>query len=150
MRNFSPRYTYDREHDQINKYIVNAACAQGKIVDFDDNGVLTVANTYGYFLMDDVTADGPSFEERIAGLHQWEVKVGNPVSILRPKNLSIVRTIHVAQGGGGAAAPAKGQLVDIASGVYVTVAGNAGTKGKIIGLPADTGLTGYYDVEVYC
>lgn len=144
MQKFSPRYTYDIHEDMINYWVADIAIAQGKIVEPDNNGKLQLANDYGYFLMREVTADGPSYMERMEGLYQWDVQVGNPVSVLRPKNKSIVRTIHVVDGGAGLA---KGTLVNIVDGVFSTSA--TGTKGKIVGTPTDTGLDGYYDVMLY-
>lgn len=147
---FAPRYGFNLEDEQINKYVAKTAIDFGKIVNADDSGVLTVANDYGYFLMQHVTIDGPSMLEYVMGDFQYKVKAdpvnGTPVSVLIPKKGAIVRTKHVAIGDG--AAPAVGQKLNIANGVYVTVASNAGTKGLIKNVFTDSLGNVLYDVEI--
>jgi hypothetical protein len=147
---FAPRYGFDIPNDQINKYVAKGAIDFGKIVAPDDNGVLAPANDYGYFLMQHVTADGPTMLEYAMNDFQYEVKAdtvnGTPVSVLIPKKGAVPRTKHVAKGDG--ADPAVGQKVNISNGVYVTVASNAGTKGLIKNVYTDSLGNKMYDVEI--
>lgn len=147
---FAPRYGFDLQNDQINKYVAKTAIDFGKIVAPDKDGVLTVADDYGYFLMQHVTVDGPTMLEMALGDFQYEVKAnttaGTPVSVLVPKKGAVVRTKHVAKGDG--ADPAVDQKVNISDGVFVTVASNAGTKGIIRAVYTDNLDNVLYDVEI--
>lgn len=145
MQKFSPRYTYNVSEDMINYWVAQIPIEQGLLVEPDNDGNLQLADDYGYFIVREVTADGPSYMERKEGLYQWDVKVGNPVSVLRPKNKSIVRTVHVSDG--GALGINVGDLVNIANGAFVTAVD--GTKGKIMATPTEIGVEGYYDVMLY-
>jgi hypothetical protein len=146
---FSPLYGFGNfEEATINKYIISSATARGKIVvPTESTGTATVGNDYGYFLLEDVTTDGPSYEERHAGLHQWEVIVGSPVAVLIPKNGAIVRTSHVAEFDGSAI---LSQPVIISDGVYVTDsdATALAIKGIIVQTPTQTGISGVYDIRI--
>ena len=122
--------------------------AWGKIVDYDSNGKISVADDYGYFLGLEVTADGPSELECITGDYQmWEVKVGKPAPLIRPVEGGTVYTVHVVKGSGEPDL-AKGQICIIDDGVFVTDADATTPKGKIRGLPSDTGIDGLYIVEL--
>jgi hypothetical protein len=142
-------YNGNLAEDMINSYIAPAvATQQGLIVEPANNDVLSVANDWGYFLMEDVTLTGPTEFERVLGTHMWEVGVSRPVSILIPKDGAVVRTIHVAQGAGEPVL-ARDQVGSIVNGVFTTAAAAPVPKFKIVGLPADTGMAGYYDVKLY-
>lgn len=144
---FAPRYGFNLETDMINKFVANAAVSYGKIVSADANGVITVANDYGYFVMQEVTTDGPSMLDIVMNDFKYLVKVGTPVSVLISKKGAIVRTAHVAKGAAGAAV-AVGQKCDIVNGVYETVAANAGTKGEVIGVFVNSLGDTLYDVVI--
>ena len=146
---FSPLYGFGNFEDYtINKYAVSTATSKGKIVyPVQSTGTLSVADDYGYFLLEEVTADGPSYEERLAGLRQWEVIVDSYVPVLIPKNGAIVRTSNVAESDGSAVLSCT---VIISDGVYVTDADAtaAAIKGVIVGTPTTTGVTGVYDIKI--
>jgi hypothetical protein len=147
---FSPLYGFDLQKDVINSFKATGALAYGKIVNpADDTGILALANDYGYFLMEEVTADGPSMLEMVLGDFQYEKKAtaNTAVTVLVPKKGNIVRTKWVSKAADGAA-PAAGQKVNISSGVYVTVADNAGTKGLIKKVYTDNLNNVMYDVEI--
>ncbi|MDP4224809.1 MAG: hypothetical protein Q8910_00365 [Bacteroidota bacterium] len=152
---FSPKSGFNRNDwktDMIGNYHAAAALEWGLVVDADADGVLTAAtDTYGVgFTMEESTADGPPELDIYLGIfHQYEVKVGRPVSVAIPKDDAQVYTIHVSKGSGEADL-AKGQFVKIAAGKYVTDATlTASTaKGKIVELPADTGRTGLFVVQI--
>lgn len=144
---FSPRYGFDFNTDLIGKYTANGAIEYGKIVSPDGSDVLTVANDYGYFLMERITTDGPTMLEIVLGDFQFDVKTGVPVSVLIPKKGAIVRTVHVIKGAAGAEV-AAGQKCDIVNGVYETVAANAGTKGLVKAVVTDSLGNTLYDVEI--
>lgn len=145
MQKFNPRYTYDIHEDMINYWIADVPIEQGLIVMPDGNGKLTVADDYGFFIMREVTTDGPSYMERVEGLYQWDVKVGSAVSVLRPKHMSIIRTVHVV--GAGETDVVKGDFVKIVDGKFTVDATltDATAKGQVIGITAD----GYYDVLLF-
>ena len=146
---FSPLYGFGNFEDYtINKYAVSTATSKGKIVyPVQSTGTLSVADDYGYFLLEEVTADGPSYEEKLAGLRQWEVIVDSYVPVLIPKNGAVVRTSHVAVSDGSAVISC---LVVISDGIYCTDSDVAASdaKGIIIATPTETGITGVYDIEI--
>jgi hypothetical protein len=145
---FSPRYGFDIENDMINKFTTaaNTAYPAGLVVQPDNNGVLAAADSLGYFLMQEVTVDGPSLLEIVRGDWQWEVKAGDePVSVILGKQGQVVRTELVARGN-AQPAPAVGGLCNIAAGYFETNAN--GTAAKIVATPTETGITGVYDVEI--
>jgi hypothetical protein len=152
---FSPKSGFNRNDwktDMVGNYHAAAPLEWGLICDADANGVLTPAtDTYGVgFAMEESTTDGPSEVDILLGVfHMYEVKVGKPVSVIFPKDIAQVYTVHVSAGS-GAPALAKGQLVKIASGKYVTdTALTAATaKGKIIETPAETGRAGLFVVQI--
>jgi hypothetical protein len=150
---FSPKAGFPRhwQENMISNVTSISAIAWGKIVTSPSAGVITTAqDNYGYFLMQEITDDGPSELECITGDTQmWEVKVGKPVSIMLPIEKGQVYTVHVSAGSGSAAI-AKGDLCAISAGIYVTESGlSAGNaKGRVIGLPADTGRSDLYVVEI--
>ena len=110
-------------------------------------GKLVLQMIMDIFLGLEVTADGPSELECITGNYQmWEVKVGKPVPLIRPVEGGTVYTVHVVKGNGEPDL-AKGQICIIDDGVFVTDA-DAAPKGKIRGLPSDTGIDGLYIVEL--
>jgi hypothetical protein len=124
------------------------AIAWGKVVNYDANGVITVANDYGYFLGAEITADGPSELEAITGDFQMhEIKINKPAPLFLPIEAATVYTVHVAAGDGEPAL-AKEQICVLINGVYTTDADAADPKCKIKALPADTGITGLYVVEI--
>lgn len=147
---FSPKSGFARNWQEqlIEGNHASAALAWGKVVNYDADGVVTVANDYGYFAMLESTTDGPSELEMITGDYQmWEIKVGKPVPLLVPIEGGTVYTVHVAQGDGEPAL-AKEQICVLINGVYTTDADAIAPKGKIKALPADTGITGLYIVEI--
>ena len=146
---FSPLYGFGNFEDYtINKYIASSAIGKGKIVvATQSTGTVAVGDDYGYFILEEVTTDGPSYEERRAGLRQWEVIAGSVVPVLIPKNGAIVRTSNVAESDGSAVLSCT---VIISDGVYVTDADAtaAAIKGVIVGTPTTTGVTGVYDIKI--
>jgi hypothetical protein len=145
---FSPLYGFNLETDTINNIKISSATARGKIVEVNaSTGTAAVGNEYGYFTLEEVTSDGPSYEERIAGLRQWEVIVDSPVALLIPKNGAIVRTSHVAVSDGSAVLSCT--LV-ISAGVFCTEAdiGTSDMRGIIVGTPTETGIDGVYDIKI--
>jgi hypothetical protein len=145
---FSPLYGFGNFEDYtINKYKVSTATNRGKVVyPVQSTGTLSVAADYGYFLLEEVTSDGPSYEERVAGLRQWEVIVDSCVAVLIPKNGAQVRTSHVVTGTGSAIVSATVVLSD---GVYVTNnTVSTSAKGIIVATPTETGISGVYDIEI--
>jgi hypothetical protein len=146
---FSPLYGFN-ESDKINKYLATGALAYGKIVaPADDTGILALADDYGYFLMEEVTADGPSLIEIELGIQQYEKKASasTAVTVLNPTKGNVVRTKWVSKGAGGVDI-AVGNLLNISGGVYVTTAGNDGTKGKVIDTYTDSLGNVLYDVRI--
>jgi hypothetical protein len=147
---FSPKSGFSRNWQEqlIEGNHADVAVEWGKVVNYDKDGVVTVASDYGYFTMLESTVDGPSELECITGNYQmWEIKVGKPLPLLNPVEGATVYTVHVAKGEGEADL-AKGQLCILKDGVYVTDADATVPKGKIRALPADTGRTGLYVVEI--
>lgn len=147
---FSPKagFPQDWEFNMISYCTTAGALEMGLVVSPNISNVIAPSNAYGYFLMQEVTTDGPSELERITGDYQmWEVKVGKPVSIMLPIEHAQIYTKHVSAGGGEPAL-AKGQICDLVNGAYVTAAASIAPKGKIVALPADTGITGIYVVEI--
>lgn len=147
---FSPRYGFDLEKDVINSFKATTPLAYGKIVvPANTTGILSLGNDYGYFLLEEVTADGPSLLEHALGDFQYEKKASanTAVTVLIPRKGNIVRTKWVVQGDGGVAI-AVGNLLDIADGVYVTNADNNGTKGLLKAIVTDSLGNTLYDVEI--
>jgi hypothetical protein len=144
---FSPLYGFDLNTDTINKFIASTSMAVGKIVVGTSTNNLALADDYGYFTLEEVTGDGPSYEERIAGLKQWEVIVGSCIPVLIPANGKIVRTTNVSSVTGN---PTRGQVCNISDGNYCTAsgAGAASVRGIIVGGSAETGIAGVYDVKI--
>ena len=148
IHKFHPYQGFDLEHDMINNAqtrAVNGAIPRGYIVDFDNNGVITAANDYGYFLMQEVLADRPNMLDFVLNDFQWVVQAGNPVSVLIPKKGNRVLTEHVIEGLGGVA-PAVGGLLSIVAGVYNTDA--QGTAGRIKNIWQDSVGDTLYLVEI--
>lgn len=145
-----PLYGYGNlAEDMINCYIAPAvATQQGLIVEPGAGDVLALANDWGYFLMEEVTANGSTEFDRVLARHVWAVSPSRPVSILIPKDGAIVRTIHVVQGNNQPAL-ARGQVGVISNGIFVTQADAQVPKFQIMGTPADTGMANYYDVKLY-
>jgi hypothetical protein len=152
---FSPKSGFNRNDwktDMVGNYHAAAPLEWGLICEADANGVLTPAtDTYGVgFAMEESTADGPSELDIYLGIfHQFEVKVGTPVSTIIPRDIVQVYTVHVSKGA-GAPDLAKGQFVKIAAGKYVTDAAltAATAKGKIVETPTETLQAGLYTVQV--
>jgi hypothetical protein len=145
---FSPLYGFNLETDTINNIKISSAVSRGKVVEVNaSTGTAAVGNEYGYFTLEETTTDGPSYEERTAGLRQWEVIVDSPVALLIPKNGAIVRTSHVAVSDGSAVLSCTCVL---SAGIYCTEADiNASDiKGIIVGTPTETGVTGVYDIKI--
>jgi hypothetical protein len=148
---FSPRagYPQDWEYLMLSQYPTasGASIEMGTVVVINASGVVSAATTsYGYFLMQDVTSDGPSELERITGQYQmWEAKAKLPVSLLPPMEGSQVYTKHVSSGN---TSLIVGAYLDLSDGLYVTNSANTGNAGIVRALPAGTGITGIYVVEV--
>lgn len=147
---FSPRYGFDFANDMINSFKATEALAYGKIVEpANTTGILALGDEYGYFLMEEVTADGPSREELIMGDYQYEKKAttNTAVSVLIPRKGAVVRTKWVVKGNDGVDI-AVGNKLNIANGVYTTVSGNNGTKGLLKNIYVDSLGNTLYDVEI--
>ena len=146
---FSPRYGFDLEKDVINSFKATTALAYGKIVVPDTTGKLSLGNDYGYFLLEEVTDDGPSLLEHALGDFQYEKKASanTAVTVLIPRKGNIVRTKWVKKGNDGVDI-AVGNKLDIANGVYVTKANNGGTKGLLKAIVTDSLGNTLYDVEI--
>jgi hypothetical protein len=146
---FFPRYGFDMKNDMINSFIASSAIAYGKVVvPAATTGVLALGTTYGYFLMEEVTADGPSIEEIMLGDYQYEKKAGatTAVSVLKPIKGGIVRTKWVA---GGTASVAVDATLNLSDGVFVTgTSDSAGTLGKIKNIMSDSLGNAMYDIEI--
>lgn len=144
---FSPRYGFDLEKDVINSFKATGSLAYGKIVvPANETGILSLGNDYGYFLLEEVTEDGPSLLEHALGDFQYEKKAGanTAVTVLIPRKGNIVRTKWVEKSDGGV--PAVGSLLDIVDGVYVT--NDNGTKGLLKAIVTDSLGNKLYDVEI--
>ena len=130
---FSPLYGFgDFEEYTINKYKVSTATSRGKIVyPIQSTGTLSVAADYGYFLLEEVTSDGVSYEERQAGIRQWEVIVDYCVAV---SDGSAILSCAVV----------------ISAGIYCTDsdAGVSAIKGIIVATPTETGIDGVYDIQI--
>jgi len=147
---FSPRYGFDLEKDVINSFKATGPLAYGKIVEpANETGILSLGNDYGYFLLEEVTADGPSLLAHALGDFQYEKKASanTAVTVLIPRKGNIVRTKWVVQGDDNVPI-AVGNLLDIANGVYVTKANNSGTKGLLKAIVTDSLGNTLYDVEI--
>lgn len=147
---FSPRQGFDLVNDTINTFIANTALSYGKIVTAaNTTGVLSLANDYGYFLMEEVTSDGPSLLELDLGDYQYERKAGSntAVTVLIPKKGAIVRTKWVSKPE-SARDIAVGEKLNISNGIYITTASNDGTKGLIKNVYTDSLNNVLYDVEI--
>lgn len=146
---FSPYRGFDLDVDILDHFIApSTALEKGKVVaSTPSTKVLAVTNDYGYFVLEEITTDGPSYEERVAGLRQWDVKVDSCVPVLIPRNGAIVRTSQVTAQTGSATLE---QICNISGGIYLTAsgAGAASVKGVIVGTPTTTGISGVYDVEI--
>jgi hypothetical protein len=139
---FAPLYGFS-ESDKINKFIASSAMAYGKAVTpAATTGVLSLAtsttDTTGiYFLMEEVTADGPSMFELDRGDFQYEKKAGTntAVTVIRAKKGDIVRTKWVEVGATSVAIAVDG-LVNLTDGVFTTLA--TGKCGKILNIITDS------------
>jgi spermidine/putrescine-binding protein len=136
------KYGYDFNTDIIGKWRskANTAVAAGKVVDLDSNGDIAVANAFGYLLLQDVTTDGPSFNERELGVFQWDVKAGDPVAVVPPIKGAIIWTDNM-----GISAAAAGEEVEIATGGVFQKKASGTAVGKVISVPA----TGVYEIKLY-
>lgn len=147
---FSPRYGFDFANDMINSFLATGALAYGKIVEpANTTGILALGDEYGYFLMEEITTDGPSMFELTMGDQQYEKKAtaSTAVSVLIPRKGAVVRTKWVSKPE-EARDIAVGEKLNIANGVYVTTAGNDGTKGLLKKVVTDSLGNTLYDVEI--
>jgi C-terminal processing protease CtpA/Prc len=148
---FSPFQGFNLQTDMINTFIANSVLAYGKIVEpAASTGILSLGDEYGYFLMEEVTSDGPSQLEIELGWQQYEKKAGDSVavSVLIPKRGAVVRTKWVSVGDGGVSV-ANDVTLNISGGVYVTGASAAaGTKGKLKKIETDSLSNTLYYVEI--
>lgn len=146
---FSPLYGFN-ETDKINKFIAAAPLDFGKVVvPANTTGILGYGTTYGYFLYEHVTVDGPSIAELGGDIPQYEKMAGpnTAVTCLIAKPGNVVRTRWVAQGAGGVAI-AVGNLFDLVAGVFTTNAGDNGTMGLLKNIYTDSLGNTLYDVEI--
>ena len=123
-------YGFDFKTDVVGRYksAEGVAIAQGLLVDLDDDGEVAVSDEVKYFLMQEVTLDGPSWEERQRGIVQYDVKAGSYVPLIQARVGNIIRTKNVAENGGGDIV--VGDLFDVSDGVFVK--DGAGTKAECI------------------
>jgi len=145
---FSPRYGFDLEKDVINSFKATTPLAYGKIVvPANTTGILSLGNDYGYFLLEEVTADGPSLLEHALGDFQYEKKASanTAVTVLIPRKGNIVRTKWVVKGDDSVPI-AVGSLLNIVDGDYVT--SSNGTKGLLKAIVTDSLGNTLYDVEI--
>lgn len=146
---FAPLQGFDLQHDMINTFIATGALAYGKVVEpAASTGVLALGSRLGYFLMEEVTTDGPSQLEIELGWQQYEKKAGSAtaVSVLIPKKGAVVQTKWVSSGD---TAPANDVTVNVSDGVFVTGASAAaGTEGKIKKIFTDSLSNTLYLVEI--
>jgi len=146
---FSPLYGFN-ETDKINKFIANAPLDFGKVVvPANTTGILGYGTTYGYFLYEHVTADGPSIAELGGDIPQYEKRAGanTAVTVLIPKKGNVVRTRWVEQGAAGVAL-AVGNQLELVAGVFATNAGDNGTMGLLKNIYTDSLGNTMYDVEI--
>ena len=136
------KYGYDFKTDIIGKWKSKdaTAVAAGKIVDLDTNGDLAVASALGYFLLQDVTTDGPSFNERELGVWQWDVKAGSPAAVAPAKKGAVIWIDNMA-----GTAPVAGDEVEAATGGVLQKKSTGTAVGKVLSVPA----TGVYEIILY-
>jgi hypothetical protein len=145
---FSPRQGFDLKNDIINGFLASVSLDYGKIVEISDStNYLALGNEYGYFLMENVTASGPTNEEYILGDYQYEKKAGanTAVCVLVPKRGAIVRTAWCISGEMG---PVAGIPVDISGGVFTGESVSTAPKGRIKAVITDSTSTTLYDIEI--
>jgi hypothetical protein len=147
---FSPRYGFDMKNDMINSFIASGAIAYGKAVTpTATTGVLTSATTLEYFLMEEVTSDGPSVAEIELGIYQYEKKASasTAVSVLKAVKGGIVRTKWVSDS--GSTGLAVNITLNVSDGLFITGASDsAGTEGRILNILSDSLGNAMYDIVI--
>lgn len=135
------KYGYDFKTDIIGKWKskANTAIAAGKVVDRDSNGEIVAATALGYFLIQDVTIDGPSFNERELGVFQWDVKAGDPVAVVPPIRGAIIWTDNMT------GTVAVGDEVEVTTGGALQKQASGTAIGKVLSIPS----TGVYEIKLY-
>lgn len=118
------------------------------------NGVIAIADGEAvddgkYIILQEVTVDGPTYQEIVNRVVQHEVKAGEPVTIVPRKRSAIIRTNVIATGldvGAIAAATAVGTELGMINGVLREAQGGDIKVGVIrVGLGSD----GFIEVELY-
>lgn len=137
------KYGYDLSTDIIGKWKSKAetAVTSGMIVDLDADGDLAVASALGYFLLQDVTTDGPSFNERELGVWQWDIKAGSPAAVAPAIKGGVIWTDNMT----GATKPVAGDEVEAATGGVLQKKASGTAVGKVLSVPA----TGVYEIILY-
>lgn len=135
------KHGYDFNTEIIGKWKSKAstAVAAGKVVNLS-SGALEVATAFGYFLLQDVTTDGPSFNERELGVYQADVKAGSYVAVVAPKRGAIIWTDNMT-----GTAPAAGDEVEITTGGALQEKVSGTAVGKVLSIPS----TGVFEIILY-
>jgi hypothetical protein len=143
------KYGFDLDNMAIGKYKSKAATAvaSGIVVDLNSDGNVEASATGAYFLAQDVSLTGPSYQERQMGVMNYNVKAGDPVLIVPFRSGGVILTDNWT----GTAPTAGTTEVEITTG-GVLQAYSSGTKiGKVRAAVTDYSITSgtVYEITLY-